>query len=168
MSFWFWRCWRWWFASDVLCRWCIFLYTLKHPFVSWSCPGSCGFCVGGLDGISIFLRLLQFRSPTIGGDGTAFLILELEWRTGMYLLSHSASGGIPALCVVTNGFVRGLRFGLVLQAVGVCDGRDFSDCWVYYSQFQGTVGAFSEATKHTNVAFSRTLFKGGLSKLKYT
>ena len=23
--------------------------------------------------------------------------------------------------------VRGLRFGLVLQAVGVCDGRDFSD-----------------------------------------
>ena len=32
----------------------------------------------GLVSISIFLRLLQFRSPTIGGDGAAFLILELE------------------------------------------------------------------------------------------
>ena len=51
---------------------------LKHPSVSLSCSGSCGFCVGGLVSISIFLRLLQFRSPTIGGDGAAFLILELE------------------------------------------------------------------------------------------
>ena len=42
---------------------------------------------------------MQFRSPTIGGDGAAFFILELERRTGMYFLSH----------------------------FGVCDGRDFSD-----------------------------------------
>ena len=76
-----------------------FFVHLKHPSVSLSCSGSCGFCVEVLNGISFFLRLLQFRSPTIGGDGAAFLILELERRTGMYFLSH----------------------------FGVCDGRDFSD-----------------------------------------
>ena len=55
-----------------------FFVHLKHPSVSWSCSSSCGFHVGVLDGISIFLRLLQFHSPMIGGNGTAFLILELE------------------------------------------------------------------------------------------
>ena len=55
-----------------------FFVHLKHPSVSLSCSGSCGFCVGCLNGISIFLRLLQFLSPTIGGDGAAFLILFLN------------------------------------------------------------------------------------------
>ena len=55
-----------------------FFIHLKHPSHFLTCSGSCGFGVGGLDGISIFLRLLQFRSPTIGCDGAAFLILELE------------------------------------------------------------------------------------------
>ena len=61
------------FADDAF-----FFVHLKHPSVSLSFSGSCGFCVGGLDGISVFLRLLQFRSSTMGGDGTAFLILESE------------------------------------------------------------------------------------------
>ena len=43
----------------------VFFVPLKRPSDFLSCSDTCGFCVGGLDGISIFLRLLQFRSPTI-------------------------------------------------------------------------------------------------------
>ena len=81
-------------ADDVFSSFLLFVVVLflsrilssSSDFLS--CSGSCGFGVGSLDGISIFLRLLQLRSVTIGGNCTAFLILELERTTGMYCLSH--------------------------------------------------------------------------------
>ena len=51
-----------------------FFLHLKHPSVSWSCSGSCGFCVGVLDGISIFLVV-------------AIPFTHDRWR--WYCLSHS-------------------------------------------------------------------------------
>ena len=63
--------------------------------------------------------------PSVGGSVTAFLILELEQRTGGQRLSHLASSGLPGLCVrtLTEGrSVHGLLFSLPLQAGAMRDG----------------------------------------------